>query len=364
MSRAAPPPTEHHLFAPFALRGVALRNRIVLSPMCQYSSEDGFATDWHLVHLGARAVGGAGLVITEAAAVLPEGRISPWDLGLWKDAHVSGLTRIAAFLTEHGAVPGIQLAHAGRKASVARPWEGGKPLPPERGGWRPVVGPSPVPFAEQWPVPEPLDATGIARVVDAFAAATARALAAGFRVVEVHAAHGYLLHEFLSPLANRRDDAYGGSFENRIRLLCEVVEVVRRRWPAELPLLVRVSATDWIDGGWTANDTVRLAKRLASLGVDLVDCSTGGVAPGATIPVGPGYQVPFAERVRREAGIATGAVGLVTDPRQADAIVREGQADVVLLGRELLRDPYWPLHAARTLGQPGPWPPQYLRARD
>lgn len=352
------------LFAPLTLREVTLRNRIAVSPMCQYSAEDGLANDWHLVHLGARAAGGAGLVIAEATAVEARGRISPQDLGLWDDRHVEPLARIARFVSAQGAVPGIQLAHAGRKASTRRPWEGGGPLAPREGGWE-VVGPSPIAFAEDYPVPVPLDEEGIRGVVRAFRDAAARALAAGFQVLEIHAAHGYLLHQFLSPLSNRRADRYGGAFENRIRLLCEVVEAVRAVWPERLPLFLRISATDWAEGGWDVEQSVELARRVRGLGVDLVDCSSGGIVPGVPVPARPGYQVPFAERIRREAGVATGAVGLITEPEQADAILREGKADLVLLARELLRNPHWPLHAAHRLGVPerAPWPPQYLRAR-
>ncbi len=351
------------LFTPLELRGTILRNRIGVSPMCQYSASDGVANDWHLVHLGSRAVGGAALVVAEASAVVPEGRISPADLGIWRDGHVAELARVAAFIRSLGALPAIQLAHAGRKASTAAPWQGGGPVaPPE--GW-PVVGASPIPFAEGYPVPEPLDAGAIAAVVAAFAAAARRALDAGFGAVEIHAAHGYLLHSFLSPLSNRRGDGYGGSFEHRIRLLCEVVEAVRQVWPGDRPLLVRVSATDWVEGGWDGDDTVALARELAPLGVDLIDCSSGGNVPHARIPLAPGYQVPFAERVRREAGMPSGAVGLITEPAQADAIVREGRADLVLLARQFLREPYWPLRAARELGRDDAvrWPEQYLRAK-
>jgi 2,4-dienoyl-CoA reductase-like NADH-dependent reductase (Old Yellow Enzyme family) len=351
------------LFSPLRLRDVAFRNRVFVSPMCQYSCTDGFATDWHLVHLGSRAVGGAGLVMAEATAVTPEGRISPADLGLWDDAHVEALARVAAFVAGQGAVPGVQLAHAGRKASTQRPWDGNGVVPPEAGGWRPVA-PSPVPFRPGDPVPIELDAAGIRGVVDAFAAATARAREAGFRVVEVHAAHGYLLHQFLSPLSNRRADEHGGSFENRVRLVLEVARAVRARWPEGDPVFVRVSATDWVEGGWDLDQTVALCARLRALGVDLVDCSSGGAVPGAKIPVGPGYQVPFAARIRAEAGIATGAVGLITGAEQAEAIVARGDADAVFLAREMLRDPYWALHAARRLGARGPWPAQYLRAAD
>lgn len=323
-----------------------------------------------MVHLGSRAVGGAGLILAEATAVEPAGRISPGDLGLWQDAHIAAFAPITAFLAEHGAVPGVQLAHAGRKASTYGPWAGARgAVPVADGGWQ-VVGPTAEPFSAEHPVPEALDGEGIARIVEAFARAAQRALEAGFRVVEVHAAHGYLLHEFLSPLANRREDAYGGSFEGRTRFIREVVAAVRERWPEDLPLLVRVSATDWAEGGWTGDDTVRLARELAPLGVDLMDCSSGGIVPGVEIPVAPGYQTTFAERVRREAGVASGAVGLITEPRQANALVREGRADLVLLARELLRNPYWPLQAAAELGAAelevevaaGLVPKQYRRA--
>lgn len=348
-----------HLFAPLELRGVTLKSRIAVSPMCQYSSTDGLAETWHLVHLGQFATGGAALVFTEAAAVEARGRISPGDLGIWNDAQADALAPIVAFLHAQGAVAGIQLAHAGRKASTARPWEGGRPVAPEQGGWTPV-GPSAIPFAAGWATPHELGVAEIAAVVEAWAAAARRAHRAGFRVLEIHAAHGYLLNSFLSPLSNRRTDAYG---QDRTRLVCEVVEAVRGAWPADLPLFLRVSATDWIDGGWTLDDTVALARKLGPLGVDLMDCSSGGVATGAHIAVGPGYQVPFAARVRAEARIKTGAVGLITDPKQADAIIRDGSADLVLLAREFLRDPHWPLRAAKALGQDIAWPPQYARAK-
>ena len=350
------------LFDPFILRGVTLRNRIAVSPMCQYSASDGRANDWHFVHLASRAVGGAALVITEATAVTPSGRISPQDLGLWSDEHIEPLARIVRFIDEQGSVAGIQLAHAGRKASTLRPWNGSGTAPPSAGGWSDVVAPSAVPFAEGDVTPRAMSEGDIAGGVEAFAAAARRALAAGYRVVEVHAAHGYLLHEFLSPLSNRRTDRYGGSFENRTRFVCEVVDGIRRVWPEELPLFVRVSATDWIDGAWDVAQTVKLARLLKDRGVDLLDCSSGGNVSGVKVPLVPGYQVPFAEQVRREAGIATGAVGLITDAAQADAVIRGGQADLVLLARELLRDPYWPLRAARELQQPVTWPAQYLRA--
>jgi 2,4-dienoyl-CoA reductase-like NADH-dependent reductase (Old Yellow Enzyme family) len=350
-----------HLFTPLRVRGVELRSRVVVSPMCQYSSQDGLATDWHLVHLGSRAVGGAALVISEAAAVTAEGRISPWDLGIWDEQHVAPLRRVAAFVAAQGAVPGIQLAHAGRKASTGRPWEGRGSVPPARGGWTPV-GASALPFAQDWLVPHELSAAEIAQVVEDFAAAARRARDAGFRWIELHAAHGYLLHTFLSPLSNARSDAWGGAFEARAKLTLDVVRALRDALGDEIPLAVRVSATDWAPGGWSDADTVRLAPLLGEAGADLVDCSSGGLTPAQQIQLGPGYQVPFAEAVRRESGLLTGTVGLITTPEQADAIVREGRADVVLLARELLRDPYWPLHAARALGHDAPVPAQYLRA--
>ncbi len=351
------------LFSPLELRSVTLRNRIAVSPMCQYSATDGRATDWHLVHLGARAVGGAALVVFEATAVEPRGRISPADLGLWEDAQIEPLARVVRFVEAQGAVAALQLAHAGRKASVRPPWDqGGAPIPDDAGGWTPVA-PSAVPFADGYPAPHALDAGELAGVVRAFAAAARRAAAAGFRAIEVHAAHGYLLHQFLSPLSNRREDAWGGSLEHRTRLTREVVAAVRAEWPERLPLLVRISATDWVEGGWGADDSVALARMLLPLGVDLVDVSSGGLVPHAKVPVGPGYQTAFAERIRRETGMRTGAVGMITSPEQADHVIRTGQADLVLLARELLRDPHFPLRAARALGHDGPWPKQYLRAR-
>jgi 2,4-dienoyl-CoA reductase-like NADH-dependent reductase (Old Yellow Enzyme family) len=352
-----------HLFAPIDFREVRLRNRIGVSPMCEYSSVDGFANDWHLVHLGSRAVGGAAMVMTEAAAVLPEGRITPVDLGVWTDNHIPMLARIFRFVEEQGVVPAMQLAHAGRKASTAAPWDGGGALQESEQGWRPIFGPSAIPFSTASPTPEPLDEAGIARVVQAFGEAAGRAREAGARILEIHSAHGYLLHEFLSPVSNTRNDCYGGSFENRTRIVREVVQTVRGAWPASLPLFVRISATDWVEGGWTIEDSVGLAKQLVRMGVDLIDCSSGGSVPNAKIPAGPGFQVPFAERIRREAGIATAAVGMITSPEQADHILRTGQADLVFLARELLRDPYWPLRAADHLRQAGPWPKQYLRAK-
>jgi 2,4-dienoyl-CoA reductase-like NADH-dependent reductase (Old Yellow Enzyme family) len=350
-----------HLFEPITLREVTLRNRIAVSPMCQYSSTQGFVTDWHVVHLGSRAVGGAGLVFTEATAVLPEGRISPQDLGIWSDDHIEPLRRIVRFIQEQGTVAGMQLAHAGRKGSTHRPWDGHGAISEAKGGW-PVVAPSAVAFAEDYAVPQALTEDGIRAVVTAFAAAAGRACAAGFRVVEIHAAHGYLLHQFLSPLSNQRRDRYGGSFENRTRLLQEVVKAVRKVWPESDPLFVRISATDWTDGGWDLGQSIELARHLRPLGVDLVDCSSGGNLPHAKIPVGPGYQTPFAEQIRRDTGMPTGAIGLITAPVQADHILRTGQADLVLLAREMLRDPYWPLRAARELGHAVPWPVPYVRA--
>jgi 2,4-dienoyl-CoA reductase-like NADH-dependent reductase (Old Yellow Enzyme family) len=345
------------------LRGVTLRNRIVVSPMCQYSSEDGFAGEWHFVHLGSRAIGGAGLVMTEATSVDAVGRISPKDLGLWKDEHIAPLARITRFLEEHGAVAGVQLAHAGRKASTAPPWEGGRSIAPGKIGWKPVA-PSPLPFTPGDTVPEALDEAGISQVIQSFVDATARAQTAGFRLVEIHAAHGYLLHEFLSPLTNHRNDRYGGSFEGRVRLLREVVRAVRGRWPQELPVFVRISASDWIEGGWTGEDSVALARLLGQDGADVIDCSSGGIAPGVKIPVGAGYQTPFAESIRREAKVPTAAVGLIRSAYQAEHILQTGQADLVVLAREMLRDPYWPLRAARKLGADIAWPVQYQRAKD
>jgi 2,4-dienoyl-CoA reductase-like NADH-dependent reductase (Old Yellow Enzyme family) len=353
------------LFSHLSLRDVTLRNRIGVSPMCQYSSRDGFAEDWHLVHLGAFAAGGAGLVFTEATAVTPNGRISPWDLGIWDDRHVEMLARIAAFVRRQGAVPAMQLAHAGRKASTRRPWEdGSRTVPAEEGGWpEDVWGPSAVAFSDAHPTPNALDEEGILAVVDAFADAAERALAAGFEMLEVHAAHGYLAHEFLSPLSNQRDDRWGGPFDNRIRFALAVVDRVRTRWPERLPLSVRISATDWVEGGWDVDQSVELVRALRGHGVDLVDVSSGGLHPDQRIDAGPGFQVPFASRIRREGEHPTAAVGLITDPHQADAIVRSGEADLVLLAREMLRRPHWPLLAADALGEAGPWPPQYLRAR-
>ncbi|MGC2697028.1 MAG: NADH:flavin oxidoreductase/NADH oxidase [Candidatus Angelobacter sp.] len=352
-----------HLFEPLKIRGVELAHRIVVSPMCQYSCKDGFATDWHFVHLGTRAVGRAAAVIAEATAVTANGRISPQDLGIWADAHVEPLRRAFSFVAEQGAVPGIQLAHAGRKASTSPPWVGGKPISPAEGGWLPIFAPSALPFAEGYQVPHALSVAEIVAIVEAFAAAARRAQAAGARLIELHAAHGYLLHSFLSPLSNQRTDQYGGSFANRIRITCELVAAVRRVWPEKYPLWMRISATDWVEGGWTVEESVELARTLQPMGVDLFDCSSGGNVARAPISVGPGYQVVFAEQVRREAGVLTGAVGMITDPAQADQIVRCGQADVVILARQFLREPYWPLLAARALGHDIQWPVQYERAK-
>jgi 2,4-dienoyl-CoA reductase-like NADH-dependent reductase (Old Yellow Enzyme family) len=351
-----------HLFNPLAIRDITFANRVFVSPMCQYSSSDGYANDWHFVHLGSRAVGGAGLVLTEATAVLPEARISPDDLGIWMDEHIEPLARIVRFIHEQGSVAGMQLAHAGRKASTYRPWAGHGRVPEREGGWNNVVAPSALAFADDYPIPQALSLDGIKNIVSAFAAAACRAREAGFGVIEIHAAHGYLIHEFLSPLSNQRTDAYGGSFENRTRVLREIVAAVRGSWPERAPLFVRISATDWIDGGWDIQQSVELARQLKELGADLIDCSSGGNAAHAKVPVGPGYQTPFAEQIRREANIPTGAVGMITSPIQAEHILVTGQADAVTIARELLRDPYWPLQAARELGQPISWPIQYLRA--
>jgi 2,4-dienoyl-CoA reductase-like NADH-dependent reductase (Old Yellow Enzyme family) len=365
----------HPLFAPFQLRSVTFANRIGVSPMCEYSSQDGFANDWHLVHLGARAQGGAALIMLEASAVLPEGRITPSDLGIYSDDHVPGLARIAQFIHSQGVRAGIQLAHAGRKASMSSPFTGERLLNPTEGGWQ-TVGPSSIAFAPHYSVPQSLDQSAIDTVIRAFAQSARRAQAAGFDFIEIHAAHGYLLHEFLSPLSNQRTDAYGGGFDNRIRLLLEVVDAVRTAWPSHLPLFVRISATDWVEaglpgdrssslgseGGWSVDDSVALAGHLRAHGVDLIDVSSGGLVPNVKIPVGPAFQAPFAARIRNEAAIPTAAVGMITEPRQADDLIAAGHADFVFLAREMLRDPYWPLHAAAALGEPATWPVQYLRA--
>jgi 2,4-dienoyl-CoA reductase-like NADH-dependent reductase (Old Yellow Enzyme family) len=349
------------LFTPLTLGNVTLRNRIAVSPMCEYSAVDGVPNDWHLVHLGSRAVGGAGLVFTEATAVSPEGRISPADTGLWNDAQQSAWARIADFIRAQGAVPGMQLAHAGRKGSTEVPWRGGKALVAGAGDWTPVA-PSAIAFADDYPQPSALDDAGLSKVIVDFAASARRAREAGFAVIEIHAAHGYLLHEFLSPLSNLRSDDYGGSLENRARLLREVIAAVRAEWPAPHPLFVRVSATDWAPGGWDIGECVELSRRLRADDVDLIDVSSGGLVAHAQIRVGPGYQVPFAARIRREAGIATGAVGLITDSHQAQKILDDGDADLIIMAREMLRDPYFPRRAAKELGATIEPPPQYLRA--
>ncbi|MET3113176.1 2,4-dienoyl-CoA reductase-like NADH-dependent reductase (Old Yellow Enzyme family) [Pedobacter sp. CG_S7] len=350
------------LFSPFKIKTINLKNRIVVSPMCQYSSEDGFASDWHLVHLGSRAIGGAALIIQEASAVSPEGRISAGDLGIWKDEHISYLQKITAFIHEHGSIAGIQLAHAGRKASCSPPWEGAKQLPTNAGRWE-TFAPSAIPFHKADVTPEALDIEGIKKVIADFKAATIRSLTAGYKVIEIHAAHGYLIHQFLSPLSNLRTDNYGGSFENRIRLLLEILESVQEVWPAENPLFVRISATDWADGGWNADEAVQLTALLKNKGVDLIDCSSGGLTEQQQIPLFPGYQVQFAERIKIETGISTGAVGLITEAAQAEEILEKGQADLIFLARELLRDPYFALNAAQELGDDVKWPAQYERAK-
>jgi len=360
------PDEASHLFSPFQLRSLTLPNRIVVSPMCQYSSTDGFANDWHLVHLGSRAIGGAGLIFTEASAISPEGRITPQDLGIWKNEHIAPLQRITTFLHEHGARAGIQLAHAGRKASMVPPWEKTRVATLAEGGWQNVLAPSPEKFNDTYALPHEIGKAEIASITEAFAAAAQRALAAGFDVVELHAAHGYLLHQFLSPYSNKRTDEYGGSFENRTRLPLEVARAVRAVWPQHLPLFVRISATDWAENepSWDIEQSIAFSRLLRAEGVDLIDVSSGGNLPHAKIPLGPGYQVPFAARIRSEAGIPAAAVGLITNPGQADAILRNGEADLVLLAREMLRDPYWPTHAAQALGQIVAWPVQYERAAE
>lgn len=350
------------LFSHFKLRDLEFKNRIFVSPMCQYSAKDGLAETWHLVHLGARAVGGAGLVMVEATAVVAEGRISPFDLGLWSDRHAEALAPIAHFIREQGAVPAIQLAHAGRKASTDAPWLSRGALGPDNGGWQ-VVAPSALPFSPTSPQPRELAEAELEGIVDAFVAAAKRALYAGFAVAELHMAHGYLLHQFLSPLSNRRSDKYGGSLENRARLPLQVARAVREVWPQNLPLFARISATDWVEGGWDLPQSLQLCHWLKETGIDLIDCSSGGLIPDAQIPAGPGFQTPFATAIRKKAGIAVGAVGLITAAEQAEQIVATGQADVIFLARELLRDPYWPLHAAKKLGAQVAWPAQYERAR-
>lgn len=350
------------LFSPLSIRSITLKNRIVVSPMCQYSATDGMANDWHLVHLGSRAVGGAALVFTEAIAVAPEGRISPMDLGLWNDEQIAPLARITQFITQQGSIPGIQLAHAGRKSSVTPPWQHDELIPPSEGGWK-TVAPSSIPFSPDKDTPTELSTEDIARIVEDFRNAACRALSAGFKVIEIHGAHGYLVNEFLSPLTNLRTDQYGGSFENRLRFLLEVTDAIRSVWPAELPLFLRISATDWVADGWTLDDSVKLATVVRQRGIDLIDCSSGGVVSHAQIIAKPNYQVPFAEAVRKT-GIPTGAVGIIVSAAQAEAILAGGQADLIFMARELLRDPYFPLRAARELGYDEmPWPVQYERAK-
>lgn len=350
------------LFSPLQLRSLTLRNRICVSPMCQYSCRDGVPEAWHLVHLGSRAVGGAALVMAEATAVTPEGRISPSDSGLWNDAQAEAFATIARFIAAQGAIPAMQLAHAGRKASVRPPWLGGGAVAAADGGWQPCA-PSPLPFSPESPTPRALTIPDLERICVQFEEAAHRALRAGFQVVEVHMAHGYLLHQFLSPLSNRRSDDFGGSLENRMRFPLQVARRVRESWPQELPVLVRISATDWVDGGWDLAQSLELCRQLKDLGIDLIDCSSAGLVPDAVIPAGPGFQVPLATQIRSGVGIATGTVGLITAPVQAEQIIATGLADVVLLARELLRDPYWPLHAAQELKAEHAWPVQYLRAK-
>lgn len=350
------------LFTPFKLRSVEFKNRIFVSPMCQYSSEDGMPNDWHLVHLGSRAVGGAAMVMVEATAVSPEGRISPGDSGMWSDKQAEAFKRITRFIARQDCVPGIQLAHAGRKASTDAPWHGGQALAEPEGGWQPIA-PSPLAFSDASPIPREMARTDIDQLIGQFVAAAGRSLEAGFQVLELHMAHGYLLHEFLSPLSNRRTDHYGGDLANRMRLPLQVAAAVREIWPAHLPLFVRLSCTDWVDGGWDLAQSIELSRRLKETGVDLIDCSSAALVPDAKIPVGPGFQVPFAAAIRNQAVIATGSVGLITHAVQAEQIVNTGQADAVLLAREMLRDPYWPLHAAHILGRDVSWPRQYARAK-
>ena len=349
------------LLSPLTLKDVTLKNRIAMSPMCQYSAKDGYSNDWHLAHYGSRAVGGAGLIIQEATAIVPEGRITPGDLGIWNDDHISGLKRIVEFVHKNGAIAGIQLAHAGRKASCAIPWEGGKQIDLKNGGWV-TTAPSEIPFITGDRIPVQLDKEGIENVITSFRAAAARALEAGFKIAEIHSAHGYLLQEFLSPLSNHRTDEYGGSFENRTRLLSKVVEAIKTVWPSEYPLFVRISSSEWTDKGWSIEESVKLGSVLKGMGVDLIDCSSGGNIFDAKIPFGPGYQVHFAEEIRKS-GILTGAVGLITTASQAEKILQEEKADIILLGRELLRNPYFPLHAAKELGEETDWPSQYLRSK-
>lgn len=350
------------LFQPLTIRSITLKNRIAVSPMCQYSAVDGFANDWHLVHLGSRAVGGAGLIVMEASAVSPEGRITPDDIGIWKNEHIPFLQRITAFISLQGTVPGIQLAHAGRKASHQSPWKGAKPLAKEAGAWQ-TIAPSAIPFKDTDPIPVAMNTDAIRQLVSDFRTAAARALQAGFKVVEIHVAHGYLINSFLSPISNQRPDEYGGAFENRTRLLVEIVHAVRSVWPHDYPLFVRISASDWVEGGWTIDDSVVLSAVLKNINVDLIDCSSGGNSAAAKIPVTPMYQTPFAERIKKETGILTGAVGMINTAEEAESIISSERADIVLLARQFLRDPYFPLHAAKELAVEVDWPNQYLRAK-
>ncbi len=350
------------LFTPLKLREVKIPNRVFVSPMCQYSSPDGKPNEWHFVHYGSRAVGGAGLVLTEAMAVSPDGRISPEDLGIWSDEHAQAFTASVSFIREQGSIAGVQLAHAGRKASVEPPWVGSRPLHLDNRGWQPVA-PSPIPFSPEHPIPRAATAEDLNEITQQFAAATRRSLKSGFQVIELHAAHGYLLHQFLSPLSNQRNDEFGGSLENRMRFPLRVAQTVRKNWPDNLPMFVRISATDWVSGGWDLEQSIKFCHHLKDLGVDLIDCSSGGLVPDAVIPAGPGFQTPFAAEIKRDLKIATGTVGLITNPAQAEQIIATEIADAVLLGREVLRNPYWPLHAAQALGDDLPWPAQYERAK-
>ncbi|MCF0040180.1 NADH:flavin oxidoreductase/NADH oxidase [Dyadobacter fanqingshengii] len=350
------------LFTPLSIKNITLKNRIVVSPMCQYSSVDGFANDWHLVHLGSRAVGGAALLIAEATAVSPEGRISPEDLGIWKDEHIAKLKQITDFISAQGAVPGIQLAHAGRKASTYPAWKGRGQVPASEGGWQ-TLSASAIPFHGNELAPLPLDLAGIEKVISDFTDAAKRALQAGFKVVEIHAAHGYLIHQFLSPLSNVRTDDYGGSFENRVRLLIQVIDAIQKEWPADLPLFVRISATDWAEHGWDEDQSVELVNLLKTKGVDLIDVSSGGLVAHQKITIGPSYQVPFSAKIKKETGSLTGTVGLITEAKQSEEILQNGEADLIIMAREMLRDPYFPLHAAHELGEDIAWPIQYDRAK-
>ena len=351
------------LFSPLRIRGIELKNRIAVSPMCQYSSYNGIPTEWHLIHLGSRAVGGAALIIQEATAVSPEGRISPDDAGIWNDIQMEAYKRITAFIISQNCVPGIQLAHAGRKGSTYSPWKGTGEVRKEDGGWQ-TISPSPINFTDNFPSPKEMDKGDIKKVVDDFCQAANRSIKAGFKLIELHMAHGYLVHEFLSPLSNLRDDGYGGSLESRCRFAIEIAKGVRGAIPEDFPLFARISSSDWIEGGWSIEDSVLLSKKLKEVGVDLVDCSSGGNAPKAPIPAGPGYQIPFSERIKKDVGILTGGIGFITSPEQADQIIRTGQADIVLLAREILRNPYWPLNAAKVLKEEIEWPKQYGRAKE